>query len=288
MILVIGATGKVGSGVVRELMERKVPVRALVRDPRRGADLRDRGVPVMVGNLAIPETLDAPLEGIRRVFLASSPDPSQVEMERHLMGAAQRHRVEHCVRMSGLGARADSPVSLLRWHARSEEQWAAFGMPLTSLRCAAFMQNFLGDAPTVREEGRLYGSIGDARVAYVDVGDIAAVAAGVLTTSIEGAARTLEVTGPASLTMLQVAETISRVTGHRVAYVDLLRHEARDRLVRGGCPQWLADDLVALGDELADGSNATVTDVIRTVGGREPRTFEAFVRERAAEFQPVV
>ncbi len=288
MILVIGATGKVGGGVVRELMERKVPVRALVRDPRRGADLRDRGVPVMVGNLAIPETLDAPLEGIRRVFVASSPDPSQVEMERHLMGAALRHRVEQCVRMSGLGARADAPVSLLRWHARCEEQLAASGMPHTNLRCAAFMQNFLGDAPTVREEGRLYGSIDDARVAYVDVGDIAAVAAGVLTTPIEGAARTLEVTGPASLTMQQVAETISRVTGHRVAYVDLLRHEARDRLVRGGCPEWLADDLVALGDELAGGSNATVTDVVRTVGGRESRTFEAFVREHAAEFQPVV
>lgn len=287
MILVVGATGKVGGGVVRELMERKVPVRAMVRDPRRGADLQERGVPVIVGNLAIPETLDAPLEGIRRVFVASSPDPSQVELERHLMGAAQRSRVEQCVRMSGLGARSDAPVSLLRWHARSEEQLASSGMPHVNLRCAAFMQNFLGDAATVREEGRLYGCLGDARVAYVDVGDIAAVAVGVLTTPIDTGARTLEVTGPASLTMQQVVETISRVTGRLVTYVDLVRHEARDRFVRGGVPEWLADDLVALGDELAGGSNSTVTDVVRTVGGREPRTFETFVREHVAEFQPV-
>ena len=286
MILVIGATGKVGGGVVRELLARKVPLRAMVRDPRRGADLRERGVPVIVGNMALPETLDAAFEGVRRVFVASSPDPSQVEMERHLLGAAQRQRVEQCVRMSVLGARPDAPVSLLRWHARSEEQFAASGMPHANLRCASFMQNFLGDAPTVREEGRLYGSIGDARVAYVDVGDIAAVAVGVLTTPIGTGARTLEVTGPASLTMQQVVETISRVTGHRVASVHLSRHEARDRFVRGGFPEWLADDLVALGDEFAGGSNATVTDVVRTVGGREPRTFEAFVREHAAEFQP--
>jgi len=258
----------------------------MVRDPRRGAGLRDAGVSVVVGNLAIPETLDAPLDGVHRVFLAVSPDPSQVEMERHLLGAAQRNRVEQCVRMSGLGARSNAPVSLLRWHARSEEQLAASGMPHTNLRCAAFMQNFLGDASSIREEGRLYGCIGDARVAYVDAGDIAAVAAGVLTTPIDTGARTLEVTGPASLTMQQVVETIARVTGHRVAYVDLLRHEARDRFVRGGVPEWLADDLVALCDELAGGSNSTVTDVVRTVGGREPRTFEAFVREHAAEFQP--
>ncbi len=75
MILVCGATGTVGSEVVRQLSDGGVACRALVRDTGAAAWIRYPGVEVAPGDFAGPETLAAPLEGIDKVYLVSPSHP---------------------------------------------------------------------------------------------------------------------------------------------------------------------------------------------------------------------
>jgi uncharacterized protein YbjT (DUF2867 family) len=113
VILVTGATGKVGQEVVRQLAAAGLPVRALVRDPLRASHIRLPGVEVVIGDLAKPETLAGPLSGAERVFLLSSPDPDQVTLQGNLI----RPRAGR-----GRATSSRSPSPAVRTRARS---WAA-------------------------------------------------------------------------------------------------------------------------------------------------------------------
>ena len=90
MILVTGATGKVGREVVRQLAAANVPARALVRDPTQSSFLRLPGVEIVVGDLAKPETLPASFAGAERVFVATPAAPDQVELQSNALEASRR------------------------------------------------------------------------------------------------------------------------------------------------------------------------------------------------------
>ncbi len=281
MILVVGATGTIGQHVVAGLCQAETPTRALVRDPRRGKALADHGAEFVLGDLAIPPTLEAALSGVDRVFLATPAEPRQVELHTNLINEAKHHGIGYIVRISGIGARADAGVELLRWHATGEAELAASEIPHLNLRCSAFMQNLLADVGMIELEGRLVGCMGDARVAYVDARDIAAAAVGALTAT-NPPTGTLDVTGPSAVTMDQIARAISSIRGTVIRYEDLPPHEIKSRFEKAGMPVWLADDLVALGGELAGGSNATVTTTVHDLAGRDPISIEMFLEEHAA------
>ena len=77
MILVVGATGQLGSLVVRRLRADGAPVRAMVRDPATAADLAATGAELAVADLRSPGTLDAALDGVTAVVAtANSIAPS--------------------------------------------------------------------------------------------------------------------------------------------------------------------------------------------------------------------
>ena len=119
MILVTGATGKVGQEVVRQLAAANVPLRAFVRDPLRASHIRLPGVQIAVGDLAKPETLDAAMDGIDRVFLLSAPDPDQVNLQSNAIDAARRKGARHIVKVSVAGG-PDSGTQIGRWHWTTE------------------------------------------------------------------------------------------------------------------------------------------------------------------------
>ncbi len=78
-ILVTGATGTIGGEIARQLQARGEPIRVLVRDAAKGPEAGE-SVEVSVGDFATPESLDAALNGIERVFLSSFDSPDQQEL----------------------------------------------------------------------------------------------------------------------------------------------------------------------------------------------------------------
>lgn len=285
-ILVTGATGKVGRHLVRELARHGHPVRALVRNRARATAIEGTGVPMVVGDLDKPETLPPALEGVRRVFLLSSPSPRVEELHGHLVDAAAEAGVAHVVRLSARGADPEGPIALLRWHGQAEKRLEASDLAWTHLRPTFFQQNLLGLAPWIAARGELRVPGGDARVAMIDVRDVARSAAAVLAGDVEDhAGRAYELTGPKAQGFGEVAQVLSAVLGRDVRYVDQDPEEARQAMEGAGVPGWLASGLVELYRLYAERGEEEPTGEVERLTGRPATPLAEVVRRHAAELR---
>jgi len=283
MILVTGATGHVGSDLVRLLAEAGTPARALIHSPHKAAPIQRLGLETALGDFEQPDTLDAAMAGCDQLFLLSPPSPRQPEQERSVIDAAKRAGVSHVVKQSVPGADPDSELAFARWHAQIEQYLAQSGLAHTLLRPNYFMQNFLMSAQPVADQGTLYGMTGEGRVSYIDTRDIAAVAAQVLA-SPEHQGTSYMLTGSEALTAAEVAERLSAAAGRKVGYVDVGPDGFRQALAGVGLPGWLADAVVAGNALLAAGRGAGVTGEVARLTGRPPRTFGQFAADHRAAF----
>jgi uncharacterized protein YbjT (DUF2867 family) len=124
----------------------------------------------------------------------------------------------------------------------------------------------------------------DARIASIDIGDIAEVAVTVLTTSgHEG--MTYPITGPETLTMAEVAEKLSAATGKTIRYVDVSPEEANKARLAAGMPPYLAEGLDELFAERRKGKESKVWPTIEEVFGWRPTSFDTFASRNAGIFR---
>ena len=275
MIFLTGATGTVGSSLLARLAERGASSRALAHS-LAGREVIERfGVEAVEGDFDRPDTLERAMAGCDHLFLLSPPHPDQPTREKAAIDAAKRAGVSHVVALSVMGADPASPVAFGRWHADVDEYLVGSGLGYTILRPAAFMQVHLLPVDTIRSQGRWYGMAGDGAAGYIDVDDVAAVAAEALT-SHGRAAATYELTGPAAISMPQAAAVLSEVIGRRVDYVDVPSDQFRANLAAAGLPAWIADALVALYQTVRAGHAATVTNAVQEVLGRSARSYRQF------------
>jgi uncharacterized protein YbjT (DUF2867 family) len=283
MILITGASGRVGGATLKQLSNRGVPMRALIRTPEKAAAIARLGAEPVVGDLAQPRSLEAALQGITAALLVSPLDPCQVQLQGNFIDAAKHAGRVHVVKISGLGTGLDSSVRSGRWHAQTEQHLEGSGLPFTHLRPPFFMQNILRFAPTIRASGEFVGALNQGKVAMIDVNDIAAVAATVLTTSGH-AGKAYVLTGPEALSYQDVAEKLTRILGKPVTYQNIPLEAMRERLVASGMPEWHVAVQVDFSTALSAGHASTVTDTVEAVTGTQPRTFEQFIREHMALF----
>jgi uncharacterized protein YbjT (DUF2867 family) len=287
-ILICGATGTIGSVLVQILVGRNVSIRAFVRDRAHAHILQHPLIDVVEGDFRQPESIDAALQGIDRVFLLSPPALDQVTLQGNVVEAVQRTgRRIHTTKVSAYGVVPAAPLQFVRWHAITEAQIRNAGVPFTLLRPHSFMQDVLGAVPTLQEEGILYGAFGDVALPLIDARDVAAVAAEVLT----GEGHTGQIytlTGPESLTYTEVAAALSRGLGRSVTYVDLPPERYRKTLLTGGAPGWWAEGLAELAQSFRTGPVPSVTSTVAQITGRPARSLERFVRDYADAFGPPV
>ncbi|HTD79153.1 MAG TPA: SDR family oxidoreductase, partial [Chloroflexota bacterium] len=236
-ILVTGATGRIGTELVRRLTAAGTPVRALVHTPPKASSLSARQVEVVLGDFDDPASLDRAVAGVERVFLVSPPQPDQVRLQGNVVRAAQRGGVRHIVKISALGASPDWPLAVPRWHWQTEQQIEQADLAFTHLRPNYFMQMILPLAPEVIQRGTVSVPAGTGRISMVDARDVAAVAAGaLLEAGHEG--RIYEITGPEALAFSDVAQHLSETIGRPVRYVDIDPESALNDLVSAGLPTW--------------------------------------------------
>ena len=286
-ILVTGATGNVSSGLIPELTAKGASVRALVRDPAKAQGLRDQGVEVVIGDLDKPETLDAALSGVDKVFLLTPPNPNQVTQARNGIAAAKRAGVPYIVRMSAgaLKTASDSPARITRQHAETDAELKASGLAYTILRPHNFMQNTLLAAQTIASDGAVYMPLKDGKFGMIDVRDIVDVAAKALTEdSHQG--KTYGLTGPASISYHDVAAGLSKALGKEVKYVDVPLEAAREAMIGMGLSEWLADAFNEYNKALSEGLGDFTTNDVEEITGHPARSFETFARDFAQAFAP--
>ena len=284
MILMVGATGLVGSATLRQLTARSVPVRALVRNAEKASTLAGPGVETVIGDLEQPASLDAALDGVTRALLISPLHPRQVEWQGNCVEVARRAGAVHIVKLSGLGTAPDSPLCSGRWHAQTERHIADAGLPFTYLHPPFFMQNLLRSAAVIAAQGVLLASMQAGKIAMVDARDVAAVAVAALT-SDGHVGKTYTITGPEALSFQEVAQKLATATGRPVSYQNIPLASVRQEMVATGLPAWLVEVRMEFATALRDGYAAAVTGTVQAVTGQPARTLDAFAREHAALFR---
>ena len=283
-ILITGATGNIGAEVVRLLSVRSVPVRALVRNRAKAKAIEQPNVEIAEGDMDKPWTLEAAMSGVDKVFLVSSPDPRQAELQANVIDAAKQAGARHIVKLSAMGAALDGLSVFQKWHAETEQYLAQSGVPFTLLQPNSFMQNALSFAPTIAKDGKFYGSMKDGKVSFVDLRDVAAVAANTLADpGHEG--KTYVITGPEALSFADMARKLSAALGKPVTYVDLPREALVQAMMGVGMPELVAQGIAGLYEWGSQGKQAVLTDVVAKVGKKTPITFDQFARESATAFQ---
>jgi uncharacterized protein YbjT (DUF2867 family) len=274
MILVIGATGTIGSEVVGQLLAADERPRAFVRDRDKARRLLGERVEPVVGDLDRSETIEAALGGVDRLFLLTTQSSRQPDWERSVIAAAARAGVAHLVKLSVFRADEQSPLRFARQHRQAERALEQSGLAWTIVRPVFLIQNLR----TMVRSGAIYTAAGDGRVAMIDARDIAAVAAAALTTpGHEGKIYTL--TGPEALTFDDVASKLSQQSGKQIRHVRVSVDDVRTALESAGVAAWFADDMARLHAMLAAGYEDLVTDDVRAVTGSPARTLAQVVRD---------
>ncbi|HTZ52844.1 MAG TPA: SDR family oxidoreductase [Spirochaetia bacterium] len=287
MILVTGATGVVGSEIVSRLSRRGVPVRALTRSPDKAARLSALpGVTAAVGDLGEPSSLVEALRGVERAMLISSSAPEMQEVQTRFVEAAARAGVRHIVKLSGIMPERDSAFRFARMHGEIEKKIEESGIPFTHLRAGEFFHAYFRQAGNVATRGILPLAMGDARIASIDIGDIAEAAVQVLAAAGSGHDRKVyPLTGPEALSMAEVAQRLSRATGREVRYVDVPPEDARKARLAAGMTPYMADAIGELFAERRAGKESRVWPTLAEVFGLRPTSFEEFAVRNAAVFR---
>jgi uncharacterized protein YbjT (DUF2867 family) len=187
------------------------------------------------------------------------------------------------VKFSAYGASLQAPFFFGRQHGEGERELEDSGLPFTMLRPNGFFQNLLGNAGSIQARSALHAPAGVMKFSAVDVRDIAAVAAHVLTEPGHEWQR-YTITGPEALSHAEIAERFSQVLGRTIRFVDVPEEAARQWMLGVGMEAWRVDKVLDLYRYYKSGAAAEVTSNVECVGRKAPIAFQQFVRDHAAVF----
>lgn len=283
MILVTGATGRVGYHLLERLADAHEPTTAMVRVEAKGYDLPGSTEP-LVASLEAPPAAEV-LRQFDRVFLLSPSSEAQVEIETMFIDAllAAGHR-PHVVKIAWDGFQEpDCEVRYMRSHRQIAAHLESTGLPSTYLAPNLYMESLLSATDTIREEALLRAPAGDAAVAFVATSDVSAVAAHVLTNPGHEN-KIYVVTGPEALSYADVAAQISTVFARQVEYEDVPPDRARASMLASGADPWHVDGALELFEWIRAGGCDTVTDEVRKATGEPARPIEDWLLELRGAF----
>ena len=263
-ILLVGGSGKTGRRIADRLRARGIAVRIGSRSAEPPFDWLDRS------------TWKNTLEGVRAAYITYYPDlavPGAAAAVDAFVQQALELDVRRLVLLSGRG----EPEAQ-----HAEEILKGSGSDWTILRCAWFSQNF--------SESHFLDSIlsgvaalpvSDVGEPFLDAGDIAEIAAKVLTEDGH-VGRLYELTGPRLLSFAEAIAEIAKATGRDIRFERVSLEEFRSGLRADKVPDEFVEFLTVLFTEVLDGRNETLTDGVFQVLGRRPRDFADYVKETAA------
>ena len=276
MVLVTGATGNTGSGVVSGLLAQGSKVRALVRDAAKGEGLSKQGAEVAVGDLDDAASLTADIfDAVTTVYFCTWNGPTALQHWKNFHAALKSAGASpRIVRLSGFGTPESRIIQQL---VEAEQDLKDSGLVWTILQPTFFMQNTMMAAQTVKEQGAIYFDWGEGKAGMTDVRDIVDSALGVLTAPddrFDGQSYVL--TGPEAIGFNEVAAYIGEAIGKEVRYVPVPHEAAKESMVGMGFPEWIVDGFIELDIGFENNFANFTTDRVETLAGHAPRSFKQF------------
>ena len=292
-ILVTGATGTVGSEVIKQLVSSpdtsNFHIKTAVRSAGEESEKRvaaERVKPVQI-DYNKPDTIERALKDVDRLFLLTPFQSNMVELSSNLVNAVKKSvAVKHIVKLSVMGADAEPGIIGGRLHRQAEKIIEESGISYTFLRPNFFMQNFINFfSQTIKEQGAFYVPAGDGKVSFVDVRDIAAVAVRALLDESKHAWQAYNITGPYAISYAQAAEMLSNEIGKKIEYVDISEDQAREGMKAMGMDEWFINSMMELFGITRAGYVSDISHTIEQVTGKKPITFSEFAKDYSRAFK---
>jgi NAD(P)H dehydrogenase (quinone) len=279
MIVVTGSTGRVGGLVARRLESGGHPMRLLVRDPRRAPQIQ--GAQVQAAEYGDSEALAKGLRKGDRVFMVSLwiGGDTRLDLHRSFIAAAARADVAQLIYLSFVNAGPKAIFSHAREHGATEEMLRSSGVPWTSVRNSMYADDIPGwfDPDGVaREPGD------EARMSFSYRPELADVIAAALTGSgHEG--RIYNITTPKSVSLRELAQIASKVTGESYDYAPISDDQWIERWKEQGRPEWALEAGLTSYQALRAGELDVVSHDYEKVTGRKAAAIAQVITELADE-----
>jgi NAD(P)H dehydrogenase (quinone) len=269
-LVVTGASGQLGHGVVEALLGRGVGASRIVATGRRTealADLAAQGVATAHVDFLDPSSLDAVLQrGDTLLLVSGSEVGRRVEQHRSVIEAAVRAGVARIVYTSAPKA-TETTLVVAPEHKATEEILAASGIPTTILRNGWYTENYLGDYRHAKETGSFIGSVGDGRVSSASRKDYAeAAAVALIADDLDG--RIFELSGDVAWTHDDLARAFSELSGREVVYRDLSSEDHAAALRTADLPEGAIGFAIAINANTRDGLLGVVNGELAELIGR--------------------
>ena len=273
-ILITGATGNIGSEIVKQLKAKNVD---FVAGTSTGEAIR--GIETIKFNFADNDSMRNAFKGITTLFLLLPSHPEAASWGENAIKLAKETGVKHIVRSSGMFANANSDLLIEKLLGSTDEFLKESGINYTITAPSSFMQNFSTTIASDYKAGVIYQSADNVKISWVDVRDIAAVNVEVLLTPEKYQNQTLTITGGESLNYEEAINQMNEVLGKETKYVAITNEAAAKAMGDMHFPQFVIDLLISLNNSIKLGRFVEITNTVEKVLGRKAITLKQFTKD---------
>ena len=285
MIIVTGATGKLGEAIVEGLLKNLSPdqIGVSVRDPQKAQELAERGIRVRQGDFSDPASLRHAFEGASQVLVVSvnALGPGAVEQHGNAIAAAKAAGAGRVLYTSHMAASPDSAFSPARDHAATEGLLQSSGMLFTSLRNGFYAESALWQLGSVKKTHKL-ALPEDGPVSWTSRSDLAEAAVVALTHPELLNGITPPLTNPKTLDFAAIAQVASEIIGRQITRETIADNAFRQLLLASGLPEPMADGVVGLFVASRQGEFAATDPTLERLLGRPAMPMQDFLERHLA------
>ena len=251
-----GPFGGIGQKIVEDLLNRKVPVRALFRTRAPMADeLKKRGAEIVVGDLTSLSDVHRAIEGSERMYFGMGVSSQYLEATVNVAAVARHHHIKAFVNISqmtvsqmSISETTPSPQQKLHWLSEQVLNWS--GLPVVHVRSTVFLEHFFffkWARESIAQAGEIRLPFGDAKTSPIGASDVALVMTEILLHPEKHIAKVYELTGARSENMIEIAKEYSSALGRPVKYVDVAFDDWKTQVLSTkGLPPYVAAHFSAM------------------------------------------
>ena len=277
-ILITGSTGNIGSQISKNLLAQNIPFTAGINS----SEIAEGKVFLDYND---EDNLKETFSGHDTVFLLFPMHSKMVDWAKSAVKAAKEANVKHIVRSSGAGADSSSAFFMPKTQGTIDDIIRNSGISYTITQPASFMQNFVNFFAHDIKNGQVYQPVGNGKMGWVDVRDIAAVNTQILITPERFINQELTITGSENLSYGEALKIISDTTQKPVDFIDVPAENAIEAMKSYGMPQFNIDMLSSLNQIIKAGYAEGTTTTVKDITGNAPIPFSQFANDYKSYWQ---
>ncbi len=273
-ILVTGATGNIGRGIIEVLKAKNANFVAGINN-REAIE----GVETVNADFADKDSLEKAMQGITTLFMVLPNHTDMVKWGENIIDAAKKSGVKHIVRSSGSLADENSTLAINKLLASTDKSLRESGIDYSISKPSFFMQNFVNFFAEDYKNGNIYQSSANGKVSWTDVRDVAAVNVELLMNPEKYKGKEFVVTGSESLSYTEAIAKMNSILSKDANYVAIADSDVEKALEDLQFPKFAIDLMINLNQNIAMGLAEETSNSIEQLLGRKPILFDQFVKD---------